>query len=776
MLNAELEIKQHNQYLSLLLGYRDGKLTGRHLSSILNDDTLIRHLLSSDNSSGWFQGECILKMSTDRPLVARFRAGPVVDEDPSLVRREIIDIIYEPSENRFLPYSSRSPGKPKNGLTSAAAPKSYVLIFRESQEAQHLSHQRRIRAMQFLLNAVSERVMEPQDILLNFARVFDSHAEVTLLPSDFGEGDTEKESHFLLPPQTTEAALEAAHSGNTVMYYGENTWCFFPVRSQHDVHGIACIQFAVPRLNDEEDKQIFNLAGKALGAYIENYTLDDQAVSVHPLFEIVTDAVDHPIIMVNRDGIITLCNAAAQEIYGRTAPEMIGKSFGHLVFPANSPVQYEDMLDRVLRGDSLQYEEMLHICGDFTDVSVSLAAYPYRLNTGPVIGGIFIMRDLGEKRRLWDKIMQWEKLAALGEMLSNVANELNNPLTSLTGYAYLLLNRDDNKNIDDMASTIYEEARRCSDVVHGVLELAHRSEEQKGYSHVNDMIIAALNLKHRQLRSSNINVRMDLGESIPGIVADPHNMERLFLRLINYSERRMVEYDNGGLLTLESALEDGKIIVRFMDTGACVLRDDIAEISDPFFTAGEDEGAGLGLSISCQILSDIGGSIHIDSEIGKGNTFTIELPAAEEMAPDTVDRKIETLARSQETGKRVLVVDDEPAIVELIVELLQQMGHVADIAGDGNEAMKKVENETYDLIIADLRMPSGYTGDRLHKFLEIKNPELAQYTIFITGDVINPETRRFLQNTGNPYLEKPFLPESLQEVIETALSRQELTS
>ena len=108
MLDAELKIKQHNQNLSLLLGHRNEKLTGRHLSSILHDDMLIRHLLSSDSSSGWFQGECTLRMSTDHPLVVRFRAGPVVEEELSLVHREITDITYDPSKNRFLPYSSRS--------------------------------------------------------------------------------------------------------------------------------------------------------------------------------------------------------------------------------------------------------------------------------------------------------------------------------------------------------------------------------------------------------------------------------------------------------------------------------------------------------------------------------------------------------------------------------------------------------------------------------------------------------------------------------------------
>ena len=103
------------------------------------------------------------------------------------------------------------------------------------------------------------------------------------------------------------------------------------------------------------------------------------------------------------------------------------------------------------------------------------------------------------------------------------------------------------------------------------------------------------------------------------------------------------------------------------------------------------------------------------------------------------------------------------------VQVLGEPGMAADIAEDGNEAMKKVETGAYDLIIADLRMPSGFTGERLHRFIELKDPDLAQRMIFITGDAINPETRKFLQNAGNMYLEKPFPPESLQQAIETSL-------
>lgn len=772
IVDSELKIRQHNQLLSLLLGDGSRKLTGQRLSNILHDDILIRHLLSSDGDSGWFQGECTLKLNANRSLAVKFRAGPVMDEDLLPDHHEVTDIIYHPSERRFLPYSADLSERSKRAIASASAPKVYVLVFREREETQHLPYERRVRALQFLMNAVSEQDMELEDILLNFARAFDQYAEVMMLPPDSDETDLAgRKPPLLLPQPAIKTALDAMREKTVTWYSGENLWYFFPVYSQNEAHGIATIKFSISRLYSEEDRSIFSLAGRTLGRYVETSTSGGQAASSHPLFDTVLNEISCSVVVVDRKGIITLCNAAAEKTYGHPASKMIGASFGHIAFPANGPIQYEELLDHLMRGEPVRYEEMPHICSGATIAQVSLSAYPYKLDNDLVVGGIFITRDLREKRRLWDKMMQWEKLSALGEILASVANELNNPLTSLTGYSHLLLNRKNDAEVDSMASTIYEEAKRCSEIVHGVLDLARDDEALKESAHVNNIITAALDLKRHQLLPNNIEVRMNLGEDIPGVIVKPRDVERLFLRIINYAERRMMEYDDGGQLTVESAFEDGNVVIRFTDTGTCVLQDGIAEILDPFFTAGEDEGVGLGLSISCQVLRNMGGSIRVDSEIGKGNVFTIVLPVAEEAAPYMLEQKTETDTFALETGKRILVVDDEQAIVELLAEILQHMGYIADVAKDGNEAMKKLETETYDLIIADLRMPFGFTGEKLHKFIELKDPELAQRMIFITGDVINPETRRFLQSTGNLYLEKPFPPESLQEAIRISLGK-----
>lgn len=756
VLDVGLNIRQHNQLAELLLGYRDKKLAGVHISDILFDDTLTRHLSALNSNSGWYQGECALKTSSNLPLAVKYRAVSLMDEALSPTHQKATDSGHQPSE-------SQSP-EAKNG---------YVLVFSETSDAQYLDYKRKIESLRFLLDAISSRDENPEDILLGFARIFDQHADAMLLPPDFAADKSEEEERrLLLTPSATAAALRAKSEIATILHRDDNLWCFFPIYSGSEVHGVACIRFAVPRFYSEEDKRIFSLAGRALSIYMSSFTADGQRPSSQSLFRTIIDGIDQPVVVVDTNGVITLCNAAAKSAYGYTASEMTGKLFGDFVLPADGSISYDDILSKVMQGASVHDEEMTHLRNDWKTMDISVTAYPYKQDDGLIVGAVFILRDLREKKRLWSQIMEWEKLAALGQLLTSVANELNNPLTALMGYSQLLLHGRSDEEIDNMVSIIHKEAERCGNIVRSVLALARGDGEWKEYLHVNDIIAAVLNLKRRQLKPANIDVSVKLGQDIPGTVADPYDIERLFLRIINYAEQRMMEYDHGGQLIVESAFEDGNIIVRFIDTGTCILRNDIFEIPNPFFTqSGQDEEIGLGLSISCQILRNIGGNIRVDSDIGKGNTFTVQLPVLKGVPSDPVDQPEEAVACTPESGKRILVVDDEPTIVGLIVEFLQQMGHITDIAGDGNEAMNKLRIEDYDLIITDLRMPSGFTGDRLHKFIVRKDPDLAQRMIFITGDASNPESREFLQSTGNLYLEKPFLLESLKDAVQKSLSK-----
>jgi PAS domain S-box-containing protein len=745
ILDANLEIRQHNHAARLLLEYDNGELTGRHISEVIYDGTLIQDLLAMDNF-GWLHGNCTIKTSHDLPMKVKFRVA-------------LWDSINRDNSTGLNLDSVRNGNK------------EYIIVFRETEEYDSRDRKRITESLRYLMDILIYPDRELEDILLNFARIFDQYAEAIILPPDFSENRDFNISRIApLSESFIRKAKEAVRCKSVLFHCDENQWCFFPILSKNWFYGTACMKLSLLSLYSNSDRELLALAGAIFGAYLELYVTVGSVSSFKILLSILEN-MDSAVIVVNRKGNIILCNSAAKIMYGYTETGMMGMLFSDLICTEGYDVIFKDSLDRVLEGETLRNQNIIHVSSDLNTFEAEFTAHPYRLDDGSIIGAVFIIKDSAEKIRLWNKMMQWEKLSILGELLSSVANELNNPLTSITGYSQLLLHRGNDRVAENMALTIYEEAKRCGNIVSSVLDLARGDKNDSQYTHINDIINASLDLKKHQLRSENIDISLSLKDNIPGSVPNPHEIERLFLRIINYAERRMIEYSNGGKLAVESSFRDGDILVRFSDTGTCIMEDDISEIFDPFFNGGnEDDGIGLGLSISCRILRNTGGKIYIESHLGKGNEITVELPVIMDCY-GSVEHTEETNTYSEETGKKVMVVDDEPAIVDLLTEILQQMGHIADVARDGNEAMNKLEEQEYDLIIADLRMPSGFTGDRLHKFIKIKNPDLAQRMVFITGDVTNPETEKFLQSTGNPYLEKPFLLGKLRDTIQRSLGK-----
>jgi CheY-like chemotaxis protein len=194
-------------------------------------------------------------------------------------------------------------------------------------------------------------------------------------------------------------------------------------------------------------------------------------------------------------------------------------------------------------------------------------------------------------------------------------------------------------------------------------------------------------------------------------------------------------------------------------------------VFDPFFTTKEQgEGTGLGLSVSYGIIKEHGGRISASSHVGEGTTFVIELPiqGAESADESQPDRGYVAPSPSQQVGQ-LLVVDDEPMILDLLIDILTEAGHRVDSASNGSEACRKIGSRQYDLIITDMRMPQ-MSGMELYREITRIRPGMQGRVIFMSGDLIDKETVRFLEETGEPAVAKPIdIPEVLQ-VVSSALA------
>lgn len=732
LVNKELLIIEHNQLLNAMLGKDDNELIEQNISNIFYDDSTIQRFIKLDDQSHLHQGECLLKTKLGTPLLAKFRIGQVIDS----------------SSNQEL----------------------HIIAFREIDELQHIAYVRRINSLKSFLNSALVLDMKPEEMLNDFIKAYDQHAKVFIFDPNSNEKDFSKsEDYLLLSKRLFMTAQIAGHNKAALFCHEECLWGFFPIYTDKENYGVACVRFSIPRWYDDEDKALFLLCGKMVGSCMERIITSGQSMPLDLLLKLSFDNVKQPIIAVNKNGLITKVNNAAKAVYGFSEFDMLGKSFGEFIFPADTSIKYDDLFNFVLGGNLILDKEMAHVRSDLSMVNVSMSAYPNKTDDGTVIGAMFIIQDIGQQKQLSGKMEQMEKRSVLGELLYSAANELNNSLTSVIGHSEILSAIKEDSEIAGIASKIYKGSLRCGNIVNGLLELAR--EAQKDYSSIQEALKLALDLKNYQLRSNNIQVTVNIDKDIPKVLADLHDIERIFLHIINDAERRMLEYENGGRLTMEISANGRKAIACFIDTGTCILKHNMAEIlSSTDDSSISNDYIDISLMSACQILEKIDGTMQIESQIGKDNKIILEFPAAPGVPLEVSN--VESKIPNQETrvGKRVLLVDDENDIVELLRNFLQRQSYTVDIAGDGNEAIDKVYISDYDIIISDLKMPYGFTGDKLHGFIKRKNPELADRMIFMTGDIINPETQKFLQNTGNHYLEKPFPLEDLMAIIKQIAS------
>jgi len=261
-----------------------------------------------------------------------------------------------------------------------------------------------------------------------------------------------------------------------------------------------------------------------------------------------------------------------------------------------------------------------------------------------------------------------------------------------------------------------------------------------------------------------------LDNELPWTVADADQIQQVFLNIIVNAETEMKKAHGRGRLVIRTEQAGDRIRISFADDGPGIAGENMERIFDPFFTTREvGEGTGLGLSLAHGIVAEHNGELYVESEEGKGATFFVELPVVME------EEKIERVEEVEEAGKtaggRILVVDDEPAILAFLKKLLGSEGYDVATAGSGREALEMIKEQRYNLIICDIKMP-GLSGAELYDELGGIAPSLQKRVIFITGDVIGPGTREFLKKTRVPYINKPFDTAGLKKEINRVIGER----
>ncbi len=403
------------------------------------------------------------------------------------------------------------------------------------------------------------------------------------------------------------------------------------------------------------------------------------------------------------------------------------------------------------------------------DKIFSMTCSPVRGLEGRCEGMVVVLSDVTEARRVQLQLAQSEKLSALGEMISGVAHELNNPLATMMGHAQLLQNMKVEEDIRRRLDAIASEASRCRKIVRKLLSFVRPPVPDRGPFDINGAIDSVIQLLGHQFQVEDIELQLDLDPELRPVTGDSHLIQQVFLNIICNAFHAMTEKGGPGKLMVRTRNDHDRVCVEISDNGPGMAPQTRNRIFDPFFTTKEvGRGTGLGLFLAYGTIREHGGTIDVVSQLGAGATFTVELPAtprgAEKPAtpastPAQERKEHEEAFRLSPavvpTGKRILIVEDEASLAEVMAEVLQLCGHTVDVACDGRTARSVLASAPYDLIISDLKMPN-MNGRDFYKHVIETRPDLARRIIFSTGDTANPATKAFFEEVGNPYLPKPF--------------------
>jgi PAS domain S-box-containing protein len=472
-----------------------------------------------------------------------------------------------------------------------------------------------------------------------------------------------------------------------------------------------------------------------------------------------------------RDGVVSAVEGRGLERLGLGPRDFLGRSMFD-IFPQERIIA--ESARRALAGETVSYAVRLNVSGEGV---FETRLVPLRSEAGEVTGALGISLDVTELRKMEAQLARAERLASVGMLAAGVAHEINNPLS------YVVANLDiiaralgihggavpgpDRLRMTELVNDAREGAARIGAIVRDLKMFSRVQDQPLSSVDLQAPIAAAVKLAQNEIRH-RAHLLQDL-EPVPRVWADEGRLGQLFLNLLVNAAQAIPEGDaDRNTVRLATATSpDGWAVVTVADTGAGMTPEVLARIFDPFFTTKpHGVGTGLGLAIGHAIVTDLGGRIEVESDVGRGSTFRVRLPPAP-APPEARPAPPAAPAASLRRGS-VLVIDDEPPILR-VVEAILEGEHDVTCESRAQAALERVRGGArYDVVLCDLMMPQ-MTGMDLYEALLAIDPKLARATIFLTGGAFTARARAFLDAIKNPTLEKPFDAATLLARVRSAV-------
>jgi PAS domain S-box-containing protein len=485
------------------------------------------------------------------------------------------------------------------------------------------------------------------------------------------------------------------------------------------------------------------------------------------------DSFPDLVIALDTEGRYTFVSPQIINILGFGPEELIGKRVGARTDPADRTAMlelFDDLIFKRLSEGEVEYRTQ-HKNGAWRVFRAS--ARPLHDEAGHITGVIASARDITEQQRLQQQLIQSERLAAMGQMIAGVAHELNNPLTAILGVTEMLRDQSSDETASRQLDLAHRQARRAAHIVQSLLVFSRPSTPRSTLLHLSDLLQRTLQLHEHSLRANHIHVDLAARPDLPTVLGDSNQLTQVFLNLIVNAEQAIHEVRPHGTLRIRLGVVGERVLITFQDDGVGIRRELLPRIFDPFFTTKRPgRGTGLGLSICMAIIREHNGDISAQPLPDGGSVFTVSLPVctesvalAEPAAPPASVALLETPAPSATplARKKILVVDDEESILELVADSLGAHGCMVDRASSSEPALELAQRNPYDVILCDLNLESesgtvvsGFDlHDQIVKKLAAGNAPRPVF-IFMTGDLVDAAIGEQAGREGNRFLQKPF--------------------
>lgn len=475
------------------------------------------------------------------------------------------------------------------------------------------------------------------------------------------------------------------------------------------------------------------------------------------------------IVVLDPHGRYTFVSPRVEEFLGFTPDEYLGAQLHERPHPDDRDSLLEffrKLTSGEMAAGAVEYRTA-HKKGGWRTVRAH--ASPLTNSEGKIIGIVASARDVTESKRLEQQLMQSEKLAAIGQMVSGVAHELNNPLTAILGVSDLLLEKPADDDARRQLQLIHKQARKAAELVQGLLMFSRPSSRQNQRVRVSDLIDRALRLQKTELENRRITVTVDASSDLPFIEADPQHMTQVFVNLLSNAAQAIASVSDHGRVCIQMKAIAHQQEVLIDDDGPGIRSEIRSKIFDPFFTTHRTSGgSGLGLTICLVIVKEHGGTIEAQASPAGGARFRIVLPSSNAVATAKVPS---TSVQGSLQGGSILIVEDEMGIRELLEQGLRAQGATIITAQTSEEAWNQLMAGGYDLVLCDRNLGPESGTSLIERIMSSKGARSPRF-VLMTGELLPQSEISAWEKRGVRVIQKPFQLSELTALCRGLLSNE----